>query len=159
MNKDFVHSKKIKVTIIVIISLIVALFIFQAGTFIGFKRGAFSCGWNQNYDRNFLGGREMPGGGFFDRNPIKPHGIFGKVIKVSDSDIIIKGPDGIEKVIKISDDADIKNGRDSIKIKDIIVGDEIAIIGAPDSSSEIDADFIRVMPVKPRQASTSTQIK
>ena len=160
MNKDFVHSRKFKITILVIFLLILAVLIFQAGTFLGFNRASFMCQWGQNYNRNFLGERGSPGGGLFDNNPIRPHGIFGTVIKVSDSDLVIKDRDGVEKIVKISDDADIKSGRDSVKISDIKVGDEITIIGAPNSSAEIDADFVRVMPTKVLPAiSTSTKLK
>jgi hypothetical protein len=149
MNKDFLHSRNFKIIISVIILFIVALLIFQAGIFMGFKRGIFSCEWNQNYNQNFLEGRGIPGspnGNFFEMNPIRPHGIFGTVITVSDSEIVIKDRDGIEKILKISDDVDIKDGRDSIKITDVKMGDQITVIGAPDSSGDIDAELIRIMP-------------
>ena len=161
MNKDFVHSKKFKVIISIIGSLIVALLIFQAGVFLGYNRGAFLCQWNNNYNQNFLGTtRGVPGGGFFDKDPVRPHGILGTVIKVLDSEIVIKGADGIEKIIKISDDTDMRSGRDAIVTTSLGIGDTVTVIGRPDSMGEIDADLVRVISSRNlAPVGTSTQIQ
>ncbi len=155
--KEIFKSKKFKIAILGIAGLIVALLIFQAGIFVGYRKAAFSYNWEQNYPRIF----GAPPGGFFndsrDRGYINGHGTVGQIIKIDNNTIIVKGNDNAEKTIIVSDSTTIQSGRQTIKISDLKVDDIIVTIGSPDNSGQIQAKFIRVMPPPPAAASATEQ--
>ena len=82
--------------------------------------------------------------GFPDRDFIEGHGAFGEIIKINDSDLVIKGKDDVEKIILITKDTVIKKGKKTIKKEDLKVGNAITVIGNPDNQGRIEAELIRV---------------
>ena len=154
-TKKIFQSKKFKIALLGIACLIVALLIFQAGIFVGYRKASFSYEWGQNYPRIF-GGR--PGGflnEFGDRGYINGHGIVGQIIKIDGSIIVIKGNDNAEKTIIVSDSTAIQSGRQSVKINDLKTDDFIVAIGSPNNSGQIEAKLIRLMPLPPNKASAN----
>ena len=138
------QSKILKYVLWGIGFLIILLLVFKAGEFVGFRKAAFSYRWGEHYYRNFAG----PRGGFPDdlrgRDFLMSHGIFGSIIKIDGSTLIVKGSDNVEKTILVSDETTVTNRRETIKISDLKVDDRIAIIGSPNEQGQIEAKLIRV---------------
>ena len=141
--KKQLQSKTFKKILCVVGSIILALVIFQAGIFVGFHKASFSNTLGDNYHQAF-GAR--PFGMTGDSEYPVAHGAVGKIIKVTLPTLLILGPDNIEKVIVIKDETLIREFREAIKPTDLKVGDQIVVIGSPDSSSNIDAELIRRVP-------------
>lgn len=144
-NKIF-QSKTFKTGIFILVGLLVFLFIFKLGLVVGFKKANFSYKWGENYHRNFAGPRQGFFRGFSDREFIDAHGVFGQIIKIDDSDLIIKGRDEIEKIVLVNEKTLIKSFRETIKLTDLKIDDYVVIIGEPNESGQIEAKFIRLVP-------------
>ncbi len=147
-NKFF-KSKTFKIILGTIGIVILILLIFQAGMFVGFKKAGFSYKWGENYHRNFAG----PRGGFFQemrgRDFIDAHGVFGQIIKIDGSTLVIKGRNNVEKIIVLKDDTVIRRLQDTLKPSDLKVDDLIVVIGSPNDAGQIEAKLIRVLPPPP----------
>lgn len=159
------QSKGFQITIIVIGVIIVALTIFQAGMFVGFKKASFSYGFGENYYQNF-GGRMMDKnfdgmmGGFPQGGELEnSHGTIGKIVKISLPTIVVDDRDGIEKIVVTSKDTVVREFRDNIELKNLKVGDSIVVIGTPNDKSQIEAKIIRLMPSPPDMIKTATTTK
>ncbi len=147
------QSKKFKMILGGIGAIIVLLFVFAAGTIVGFKKANFSFRWAENYHRNFGG----PRGGFFEdlggRDFIDAHGVFGQIIKIDNStstpSLVIRGRDNVEKIVLIKDNTVINGFRNNAKSADLKVDDEIVVIGDPNDAGQIEAKLIRIMPASP----------
>lgn len=148
--KKCLQSKKFKVLLSVLGGVILALLIFQAGMFVGYRKAAFSFGYGDNYYRMF--GERHHGGfmgmrsGIFDEGLTESHGVIGKIVKVELPTIVVSGRDGIEKVVLITPDTIIRRLRDTIPSTDLKAGDMIAVIGSPNTRSEVEAKYIRLLP-------------
>jgi len=155
MNEDKEQNKKalrpdiLKWIIIGLAAFVIVMLIFGAGMFVGGMKAKFSYRWAESYHKNFAGPKE----GFFGdwRNPppfpgdfIEGHGTFGEIIKVNDSDFVIKGRNNIEKLILIKEDTVIEKGRATIKKDELEVGNSVVVIGSPNEQGQIEAKLIRV---------------
>jgi len=145
LNKIF-QSKAFKIIIWTFAALAIILLIFEAGLVVGYKKANFSFQWGENYHLNFGG----PRGGFLEdargRDLIDAHGIAGKIIKIETSTMIIGGRDNVEKIVNLNDDTAIMRFHEQIKPADLKIGDLVVIIGDPNSSGQINAKFVRIMP-------------
>lgn len=125
--------------------IIILLVVFGAGMFVGTKKANFSFRWAENYHRNFGG----PRGGFFGpingRDFIDAHGVFGQIIKIDGSTLIVSGRDNTEKIVLIKDDTTINGPQNNLKLADLKVNDYIVIIGNPNNAGQIEAKLIRLM--------------
>ena len=154
--KNFLQSNKTKHVLSGILIAIIALFIFQAGVFVGFKKAEFSYRMGDNYYKTF-GERNAPGGmmpnfGMMKNiDPSNAHGTIGKIANISLPQIIIADRDGVEKTIIVSNKTDIRRFRDSIKPQDLKIGDFVTIIGDPTTDGKIDAQLLRIMPTPPNK--------
>jgi len=144
INRDI-----LKWIIVGLAGFVVVFLIFGVGMFVGGMKARFSYRWAESYHKNFAG----PRGGFlgdwripipFPGDFIEGHGTFGEIIKINDSDLIVKGQGDVEKVILITADTIIEKGRDTIKKENLKVGDRIVIIGSPNEQGQIEAKLIRV---------------
>jgi hypothetical protein len=157
MNEEKQQNKKInqdvlKWIIIGLAGFVIIVLIFSAGMFVGGMKARFSYQWAESYHQNFAG----PRGGFFGDwralpSPgdfIESHGTFGEIIKINDSDFVVKGQSDVEKVILITEGTIIQKGKDTIKKVELKVGDQIVIIGSPNEEGQIDAKLIRVFDEK-----------
>jgi hypothetical protein len=77
--------------------------------------------------------------------PVATHGVVGTVIDLGTSTISVKDQQGNEQSVAVSSDTDIRNGNGNSMIGDVVVGDQIAVIGEPNSEGQIDAHFIRIL--------------
>jgi len=142
------HRDMLKWIIIGLAGFVVIVLIFGAGIFVGGTKARFSYRWAESYHKNFAG----PQGGFFgDWRTLPPpgdfiegHGTFGEIIKINDSDLIVKGQGDVEKVILITKDTAIEIGRDTLKKEELKVGDQVVIIGSPNEQGQIEAKLIRI---------------
>ena len=143
------QSKKIKIILGGIGAIIALLLVFAAGTMVGFKKANFSFRWAENYHQNFGG----PRGGFFGqingRDFINAHGVFGQIIKIDGSTLIINGRDNTEKIVLIKNDTVINGPQNNLKLADLKVNDYIVVIGDPNNAGQIEARLIRLMPAMP----------
>src|SRR3989338_10363073 len=152
LNKlsNFIKSKTAVAVIIMFFAVAVLLGAFSAGIAVGYRKARFSYAWGENYHRNFGG----PKGGFIrnfsqdfmGKDFIGAHGTFGQIIEVKDSELAVRGKDGVEQIIKISEDTEIMRFKDIIQLNDLKVDEPIVVIGEPSDSCQIIAKFIRVMP-------------
>jgi hypothetical protein len=144
--KKFFNSKTFKTTLSLIIGLIVLLLVFYAGIIVGFKKADFSFQWGENYHRNFGGPQRGVFGDFRGNDFIDAYGVFGQIIKIDNSTLVIKGSDNVEKIVLIKNDTVINRFRDNIKISDLQINDSIVVIGQPNNQGQIEAKLIRLLP-------------
>lgn len=119
---------------------------FKVGFIVGAKKADFSCRWSDNYHRNFGGPAAGMMMGFKDREFVDANGTVGQIIQMTSSTLVVKGVNDVEKVILITDKTSIQRFRDTIKISDLTVNDNIVVIGQPNNDGQIEAKFVRVMP-------------
>jgi hypothetical protein len=158
---DFLKSKKFIVLMSAIFIVALLAGILSLGIAIGYNKARFSYVWGENYQRNFGG----PRGGFFKsfsgNDFIDAHGTFGQIIKIDGSTLVVNGRDNVEKIVLINDDSIIRRSRDTIQPADIKVGDYITVIGEPNSSGQIEAKLIRLLPpsLSPLPSSSMSPVK
>jgi hypothetical protein len=138
------QSKSFRWVLIGIGCLIVLLFVFKLGEFVGARKADFSYRWGENYHRMFGG----PRGGFLQdfggRDLLPGHGTVGIVIKIDGNSLIVKSPDGVEKTVVITPDTTIRRGSAIIKVPEIVPDTQIVVIGTPKDNGTIEAKFIRI---------------
>lgn len=154
MDTDkFFQSKSFMAVIWTIVAIIVFLLVFMAGMYVGFKKASFSYQWGENYHRNFAGPKQGFGGGlgqeFGGKDFIDSHGTLGQIIKIDNSALVVKGIDDVEKIILVDGKTVINRFRDNIKLSDLKVDEKVVIIGDPNTSGQIEAKLIRVLPNQP----------
>ena len=125
--------------------VIVALLIFSAGVTVGFHKASFGRAWGENYERNFGLAPDHPA--FLGDNFPNANGAIGKIIKIELPTIIVQDKDNTEKVISISKATQIEEMRKPLATSDLKIDDFVVIIGAPNPEGQIEAKFIRVMPL------------
>jgi hypothetical protein len=141
------HNSKIVRDIIIIIGIIImVLSILMAGISIGEHRARFAGEFGDSYERNFLGPRGMMGGGYFGGMMPGGHGAIGNILSISLPQMIISGPDNLEKTILVGASTTVRQFQQNIKSSDLKAGDFVVVIGNPNDKGQIDARFIRVMP-------------
>jgi len=145
LNKIF-QAKLFQGIIIGVAVLIVLLLVFKAGTMVGIKKADFSCRWSDNYHRNFGGPKGGFMGGFGDRDFMDANGTFGQILKIEGNLVTIKGGQNTEKVILLDENTTIKSLRETIKLTDLKVNDNIVVIGEPNQTGQIVAKLIRIVP-------------
>ena len=148
---DVFKSKAFKIVGGVILFLIILLITFSFGVHIGFEKANFSYNWRDNYNNNILQhGMEPPfNERFKDQNMgfINSNGSAGEIIMINnDGSLVIKDIDNTEKIVIIDDDTTIRMFNQNVGKQDLKVGQKVVIIGEPNSSGEIEAKLIRIMP-------------
>jgi hypothetical protein len=125
------------------------LFVFKVGMMVGIKKADFSCRWSDNYHENFGGPRGGFWGGFDDKDFIESNGTVGQIIKIEGETLVVRGRRDMEKIIVTDNETAIKRLRDTIKVSDLKVDENIVTIGEPNDAGQIEAKLIRVMPSPP----------
>ena len=154
MTKNFIHSETFKRIIISFIIAIAVLVVFRLGMVVGFRQASFSYQWSENYYHNFAGprpgilGELTPGHEFME-----PHGTFGTIIKIDQSDLVVRDQSGSEEVINISSSTVMRSHQSVVTLKDLKLNDGIVVIGEPAASGTIEAGLIRVLPPPPTNPS------
>jgi uncharacterized membrane protein len=143
---NFLESKIVRTILWILGGLIVLVVVFGLGISVGYDRAGFASGFDQNYFRIFYGA--VPGGPVGLMAPPMPvaiHGVVGTVIDLGTSTISVKDQQGNEQSVTISSSTAIRNGNGNITIGDVVMGDQIAVIGEPNSEGQVDAHFIRIL--------------
>jgi hypothetical protein len=139
-----IHFNKL---LIVLAAIVILVFIFSLGLFVGHGKSRFSRAWGENYCGNIMGpGR--PGMMEFDRPGFNAHSGLGQIIKIDQSSLVIKDQANIEKTILITDKTAIIRDNQNIKITDLKVDDKIVVIGRPNNQGQIEPNLIRVLPAQ-----------
>src|ERR1035437_8160575 len=163
LNFDFKKIKQEATTkniIVAIAILVIAILIFQAGMFVGYRKAAYSFHFDENYYHEFdsqTGGTMM--NGFPQNSFIGASGAVGKIIKITPPTFVVAGSDNLEKVILIGDDTIIRQSRNTLSPNDLKVDDYVVVIGSPNDQGQIDAKLVRLLPIPPGTsvASSSSQ--
>lgn len=149
--KEFIKSQQFRGIIIGLSLALVALIIFQAGVAVGERRSNFAHRFGDNFERNFrnpdgrMFGRGFPGD---DRLP-GGHGAVGEIISIALPNIVVSGPDNLEKTIVIGDGTVVRQFQNEITGNDLKVGDHIITLGEPNEEGQIQAKLIRILPPPP----------
>lgn len=152
--KSIFESQTFKTVIYTIGVLFIIFLIFQAGMIAGFRKASFGRDWGENYTDNFGSphkfiGMRGEGMGDFGNLP-NAHGAIGKIIKVElPIMVVFDGKDQTEKIIVINDKTDIRMMRDVVDTSALKVDEHVVVIGAPNSSGQIEAKLIRFIPAPP----------
>jgi len=145
--KEIFKDFKIRLTVYILGFLIIALMIFQAGMFVGFKKASFSFRMGEQYFRQMKGGPNgLPIMGMGRDDFGNSHGAIGKIVSIKLPTVVISDRDGVEKTILVSTSTDIKKFRSTIKAEELRVNDFITVIGSPDDKAQVEAKLIRIMP-------------
>lgn len=141
----FLESKKIRIVLWILGSLIILLLIFGIGIGVGYDRANFGSHFGENYYHNFYGAPatgSMPYG--MGPAPMSEHGIAGTVIDISSSTISVKDSNNNEHSIVVLPATVIRRDTATIKITGIQLQDQIVVIGDPNDEGQVIARFVRV---------------
>ena len=145
--KEFTQSKLFQKILTLVGVFIVALIIFQAGVFMGYRKASFSYRFGDNYYRAFGDRGPKPFRGSMMGAFIESNGAVGKIISINLPTFVLLGRDNIEKVILIKNDTQIRYLDASATSSDLKVDDFVVAFGSPNENSEIEAKLVRVIPV------------
>jgi hypothetical protein len=148
MKLEDIHQSKIVREIVIGIGVIIlVLCILFVGINIGEHRARFAGQFGDNFERNFLGPRDgMMGGGYFGGMMPGGHGAIGEIISLNLPQLIVTGPDNLEKTVLISTSTIIRQFQTNIQSSELKVGDFVVVLGNPNENGQIEAKLIRVMP-------------
>lgn len=138
--KEFFNSTLGRWATSILAAIVIFLVAFGLGISVGYQKAIFSSEWGMNYERNFS---SPPPLGMGAQNM---HGAAGTVIDVSESGLAVRDNDNDEQSIVIASDTVIKKMDATIPLGNVAVGDHVVVIGAPNSSGQVEARFIRVFP-------------
>ena len=154
------RSKAVVIVALVIFALALLIGTFSVGLAIGYHKARFSYSWGENYHRNFGGPKNGFMGdmlrGFAGRDLIDAHGTSGQIVKIDGSTLVIKGRDNVEKIVLVKGDTAIMRLRNPVAVSDLQVNENVVVIGQPNPQGQIEAKFIRVMPMPTFSPAVST---
>jgi hypothetical protein len=157
--KDFFQSIQFKRLIILLGGIVAALLIFQLGVFVGFRKANFAFRWGENYHTTFGGPKNGFLGEFEGRDYINGHGVSGNVIKIEGDILVIKSGENVEKKVVADFGTTVRKGRETLKISEIKIDDQIVVIGSPKDDGSILAKLIRVFdPARSQSAPLSMPV-
>ncbi len=148
-TNNILESKLFKAIVFGIAILIILVFIFGLGVFVGTKKADFSFRWADQYHRNFGGPQRGFFGDMMGDQFTNSNGVFGQILKIDGQILTIKGKDNAEKSILVGDETSIIRQRDNIKLSDLKTDDVVVVIGEPNDNGQIEAKLIRVLPPPP----------
>lgn len=148
--QGFFRSKAFMRTLYVIGGLVIALAIFQAGIFVGYRKAAFSFRMGDNYYRVFGDRGRQPFGGIVPDDELSEgHGAVGRIVRVSLPSFVVSTPDNLEKTVIVSDGTIIRRFRDAASPNDLKADEYVVVLGSPNNQSQIEAKLIRILPPPP----------
>lgn len=155
-------KNRIKSIVYFFIILVTAIWIFQTGEFVGFRKAQFNCNLGKYYSHNFAPHhprnrfKEFKGD-VMNQKFTNAYGANGRIIKVELPQIVVEDIDNTEKLINITSQTKIIEQRRQIIAPNLETNEFVVVIGSPNSEGQIDAKLIRVMPV-PRDIFRSENI-
>lgn len=148
--RDIHKSQKVRGILIGLGVAVLVLVIFQAGMVAGYHKAKFGARFGDNFERNFVGPRGEDFGGRFPA-PGMPggHGAVGEIVSISLPQIVVAGPDNLEKTVLVGTSTLVREFRDEITADQLKVGDFVVVLGNPNEEGQVDAKLIRLMPPPP----------
>jgi hypothetical protein len=151
--KNIHQSKTIKGVLIGIITCVILLIVFTAGSSVGEHRARFAGQFGDNFERNLVGPKNERGAmdtmeGDFGKMMPGGHGAVGKILSINLPQVVVSSPDNLEKTILISTSTIIREFTQNIPNSNLKVGDSVIIIGNPNNNGQIEAKLIRIMPAR-----------
>src|SRR3989344_5629856 len=143
--KNIHQSKTMRGILMGLAIAVVLLAVFQAGQVIGYHKARFAGSFGNNFERNFLGSRS---GGIkmnFNGGIPSGHGAAGEIISVNLPQIIVSGPDKLEKTVLLGTSTLIRRFQGDIKGSDLRTGEFVVVLGNPNDAGQIEAKLIRIM--------------
>lgn len=150
--KKVLESKEFKILIFILGIIIVIFWIFEIGFYSGLRRATFGRDWGNHYFENFgprQGRGNIPMMNMMREEFPNSNGAIGKIIKIELPLITVLDRDNVEKVVLIDDKAIVIKQKQEIKSTELRMDDFIVTIGSPNSQGQIEAKFIRIMPLPP----------
>jgi hypothetical protein len=144
--KEYIKSQSFRGIIIGIVIAVIMLLIFQAGVFVGYRKASFAYRFGDNYYQVFDKRAPSPFGFPLHDKFRASHGAAGEVMSISLPNLVVVGPDSVEKTVLISDDTLVRKLDGEVKPEDIKTGDFLVVIGTPEENSQIRAKLIRILP-------------
>lgn len=144
-----IKSGVVSKVILILACLLILLLVFQAGMFVGFRKGLFTSQWNDNYSRGFDDPRSVFAPFMMDGDMPNPHGVVGTIASQNLPNLIVKGRGTAEEVVVVGPETVIRGIRHSASTSDLVAGRQVVIIGEPDENGRLRASLIRVMPPMP----------
>ena len=74
------------------------------------------------------------------------HGVAGEVIDVASSSFSVRDLDNDEHSIAITSDTVIRDMDQTVSVGELVPGNRVVVIGAPNPNGQVEARFIRVFP-------------
>ncbi len=148
--KEIFKANHFNKLLAVLATIVVLVFVFSLGVFVGHEKYRFSRTWGEHYYRNIMGPAGPGGFGMMDfgRPGFNARSGLGQIIKIDGNSLIIKDQANIEKTILITDKTAIIRDSQNIKITDLKVDDKIVVIGRPNNQGQIEPKLIRVLPAE-----------
>ncbi len=153
------RTKVIRIAVLSTGALLIILTVFSLGVVVGFKKASFSYKWGENYERNFgrlpmhldrpdSFGPEGMMPNFMNRLERKDlrnaHGLAGKIISLTDNQLLVQDRNGQENTVNVTDKTIIKMRMNDLKISDLKKDQEVVVMGKPAENGVLTADLIRV---------------
>lgn len=156
MDLTRIHpSKPVRSLVITLAILVAILAIFGFGMVAGYEKARFSGRFGDQYQRMFVDGRgkfsvSSRGPGMMAMPEVESlpggHGAVGEIVNVSLPQIVVAGPDNLERIALIGDDTLIRRFRESASVSDLQAGETVVILGSPDGDGRIQAKLVRILP-------------
>ncbi len=142
--KKIISSGKVHVIASIVGAFVLALLIFHAGIVVGSRHNLFER-HNAKHDFSFSffpNGFMMPYYGFIPNN----HGSVGTITAVTLPTLSLRTRAGTNKIVLISPSTLIR-GENDTGTSSLVAGDQIIVLGEPDSQGRIDAHLIHVLSI------------
>ena len=156
--KGIYAKKSLRFALYIIGTLFILSITLQFGIFIGYHKASFARDWGDHYKNNF--GMERPESfrGMMGNTLPNAYGASGKVLSITLPTFVVEDTNGTEKTILITDTTIIKSRMQNSSSSVITSGSIVVVLGDPNSSGQIEAKLIRIMPDSTTfTTSTSTQ--
>ena len=154
--KNYFQSHTISKVILILVILLLVLLIFQAGIAVGYHRGTFSVNRNAAYGRGMTDPHSIFAPFIHDSDGASPHGSIGQIVSVNLPSLMIKGTNSAEQIVTVSPTTTIRFIHGTASEKDLEPGDQVIVIGEPQSNGSIHASFIRIISLMSNGATGSS---
>ncbi len=124
----------------------ILMLVFSMGIYVGQQKALFSFQWAENYHQNFGGPQKGLLKSSEGQDFMSGHGVVGFVMAKNGNMLIVKNQDAIEETIIVLETTTLRNNRGTIALGGINIGDQVVVIGSPNTNGQIEATFIRVLP-------------
>lgn len=146
--KKITQSKVLIIVALIAGFIAILAFVFQVGVFVGFHKASFLFKNGDNFYKAYgnRDNRMMGGMGMLKDELSGGHGAIGKIVKIELPNLVVLGPDNIEKIIITSTTTSVREARNEKSIGDLSLDNFITVLGTPNEQGQIVAKFIRILP-------------